>query len=246
MSAQTISQTAFRAALLDGARPAPEGLTDGAGRPTTRRFNVYRNNVAVALTEALEQGFPVVRALVGEEFFKGLAAVYLRAHPPASPLMIYYGADLPAFIEGFSPAASLPYLPDIARLEFALRQSYHAADATPLEADALAQLPPEALESARLSFAPAVRLITSPWPVLSIWQHHHGGPKPQMAPEALLITRPGFDPAPHPVTPGAAPILAALIAGTPLGEAVAAGAEEEFPALLSLLLSQSALVALQT
>lgn len=112
-------QSAFHAALMDAARPVPEGLRDPAGRPAGKRFDVYRNNVAVSLTRALETGFPVLRKLVGAEFFSAMAGVYLRTHPPTSPLLQQYGQDMPGFLRGFPPAKSLPYLPDIARLELA-------------------------------------------------------------------------------------------------------------------------------
>jgi hypothetical protein len=126
-----MSQQEFRTALLDPEHPVPSGLTDPQGRPAGRRFNVYRNNVSVSLTEALRQAFPVVQKLVGEEFFTAMAQEHLRAHPPASPLMMFYGEAMPAFLSAFPPVAHLPYLADVARLELALRASYHAPDAVP-------------------------------------------------------------------------------------------------------------------
>ena len=116
-----MNQSRFRAALLDPGQPAPPGLTGSGGGPAARRFGIYRNNVTASLTEALRQSFPVVRALVGEDFFTAMAIAHLRAHPPASPLLMFYGQDMADFVAGFAPAQHLGYLPDVARLELALR-----------------------------------------------------------------------------------------------------------------------------
>ena len=110
-----MSQAEFRAALLDPARLAPPGLTAPDGRPAGRRFDVYRNNVTVSLTEALRQAFPALRKLVGEDFFAAMAREHLRAHPPASPVLMFYGGAMPAFLETFPPVAHLPYLAAEAR-----------------------------------------------------------------------------------------------------------------------------------
>lgn len=241
-----MSQSAFRAALLDPGRPVPPGLTGPDGRPAGRRFDVYRNNVAVSLTEALRQAFPVIRKLVGEEFFTAMAREHARLHPPRSPLLMLYGEDMPAFLAGFPPVAHLGYLPDIARLELALRQSYHAADARPLPAERLQELSPGAFLSARLMLAPAVRLIRSDWPIHAIWQANTLGSAPprQRAAEDVLILRPDFDPIPHLLPAGAAGFIAALGRGETVAAALEAAPAFDLTATLSLLLSGGALAGL--
>ena len=241
-----MSQTEFRAALLDPERPVPAGLTDPQGRPAGRRFDVYRNNVTVSLTEALRQAFPVIRKLVGEEFFTAMAREHVRAHPPTSPLMMHYGRDMPAFLEDFPPVRHLGYLPDIARLELALRESYHAADAKPVAAEALRTLSPDALLSARLTLAPALRLIRSRWPIHAIWSANMRGtdaPKATVA-EDILVARPDYDPEPHALPHGAAPFIAALMGGATVAEALEAGAEFDLTATLGLLLATGAIIAI--
>jgi len=218
----SVSQADFRAALLDPKAAVPGDLLDPAAAPAGRRFAVYRNNVAVSLTEALEVAFPVLHKLLGDEFFRAMAGVYLRAHPPHTPMLMFFGAEMPAFLAGFPPAAHLGYLPDVARLELALRESYHAADARPVG--------PEALQSgadlmaARLSLAPALRVIRSRWPLHGIWRANSeaGAPQPGKRAEDVLITRPGYDPIPAPLAEGGADFIAALARGESLGAALLA------------------------
>jgi len=238
-----MNQTAFRAALLNPDLPAPAGVVGPGGTPAGRRFSVYRNNVAVGLTDALRQSFPVIRALVGEDFFTALARDHLRAHPPTSPLMMFYGADMPAFLSAFAPAAHLGYLPDIARLELALRQAYHAADATPVAADRLRGMAPDRLMVARLHFAPAMRLLRSDWPIHAIWMANSRGTPPPAATvgEDVLILRPEFDPEPYLLPAGAAPFIAALQAGRTFGEAFDAADAFDLTATLGLLLAGGAI-----
>jgi hypothetical protein len=227
-------QTAFRAALLAPDAARPEGLTDGLGRPAGRRFDVYRNNVAVSLTEALETAFPVIRKLVGNANFKLLAGAFLRAHPPSSPVMMFYGAEMPGFLSGFEPTRGIGYLPDVARLELALRESYHAAGAVPVDPEKLAGIGVES----RLGFAPSVRLVQSRWPVHAIWRFNMGnGPKPAMAAEDVAVLRTELDPEPVLLPPGGGAFLAALMAGATLGEALDTAPEEfDLPKFLSVLI----------
>ena len=240
-------QSQFHAAILDPAQPAPDGLTDGQGRAAGRRFSVYRNNVAVSLTEALEQTFPVILKLLGEENFRAVAGIYLRAHPPVSPILSSYGESFPAFLEGFEPLSHLGYLPDTARLERALVRAYHAADAAPVSPTLLPETPPDDLAGLHLAFAPAVQLLRSPWPVHAIWRFNTeaGAPQPPATAQDVLITRPGYDPLPRLLPPGGAAMIKSLASGAPLGDALDAALAEapEFePApLLTLLLDDNAL-----
>lgn len=217
------TQTEFRGALLDAAAPRPDGLLDGGGRRAGRRYDVYRNNVATSLGEALSTGFPAVAKLLGEANFKTLAAMYLRAEPPTSPRMMFYGSGFGDFLDGFEPLAKYPYLGDVARLEYAMRESYHARDATPLPAAALA-VEPDALMEMRFGIAPSVRVVRSRYPVVSIWAYNMAdGEKPKGVAEDALVTRAEFDPKPHPLPPGGAEFVTALSKGETFGEAYEAG-----------------------
>ena len=163
-------QRAFSEALLDPAKPVPAGLVRPDGNPAGRRFDIYRNNVVTAHTEALGEAFPVVKALVGDEFFEAMAGIYVRARPPSSPCMMFYGEDLPAFLESFAPAAELPYLPDVTRLEHARRLAYHAADHPVADPSVLGKRDAAALMETRLGLQAACRVVRSAHPVYSIWR----------------------------------------------------------------------------
>ncbi len=123
------TQASFATALLDAGKPVPEGVTSHTADRPARRFAVYRNNVVAGLVKALGTRFPALSRIVGEEFFNAMARVFVIAHPPRSPLLMTYGDDFPDFIADFEPAAELPYLADVARLEAARTRAYHAADA---------------------------------------------------------------------------------------------------------------------
>jgi hypothetical protein len=156
---------------------------------------------------------------------------------------MFYGAAMPAFLESFPPVAQYGYLPDIARLELALRHAYHAADARPLDPSSLS-IQPEALMAARFGLAPAVRVIASRWPIHAIWRANTDAdaPKPVMRPEEVLIARPGFDPRPWLLPPGGAALISALHDGRTLAEALqAAGEDFDFSAALASLLAAGAL-----
>ena len=163
---------AFSAALVAPEAPPPAQTLGRVGRPDVKRFSVYRNNVAVGLIASLEARFPVTLRLVGAEFFRAMARAYFAAEKPRDAMLIRYGARFPDFAEAFEPARALAYLPDVARLENAWVESYHAAEAPALTLAELAGFPAERLAEARVSFHPSARLLRSSFPAASIWAAH--------------------------------------------------------------------------
>ena len=140
---------AFAAALCDPAAPPPAAIRGRRGAPDARRFAVYRNNVAVGLIGALEARYPVARRIVGPEAFRAMARAFVEAHKPRSPVLIAYGAVFPDFIEAQGPNPDLRRLADVARLENAWVEAYHAEDAPAAGLADLAALSAEALPNAR-------------------------------------------------------------------------------------------------
>ena len=218
-------QRDFARALLDPALPPPPGLVSFNGSDPHQRFAVYRNNVVVSLVDALAARFPVVLALVGEDFFRAMARVFVGQHLPRSPLMAEYGEEFPAFIAGFAPAAGLPYLTDVAALEAARTRAYHAADAVALGPADFAGIAQEALPDLVVESHPSVQIIVSRFAIVSLWAAHQGtldiGEVDPLTPEDALVVRPRLDVEVSRLMPGAAGFLQHLASGKRLGEAAA-------------------------
>ena len=162
-------QRDFAAALLDAGLPPPAGLVGPDGEPSLRRFAVYRNNVVVGLVDALADAFPAVRRIVGDEFFLAMARVHALTEPPTSPILLDYGASFPEFIAGFRPAAELPYLADVARIELAWREAYYSAETGAIDPVAFAGLGSGELPGLCLTLHPSLRLVRARYPALTVW-----------------------------------------------------------------------------
>lgn len=224
MTTWTERQRTFAAALLDGRLPLPRGVVDPESRECPKRFAVYRNNIAVALIEALETSFPAVRRLVGEEFFREAAREYAMADPPVSPVLLEYGAGFPRFLEHFEPARALPYLAAVARIERAWIEAYHAADAIPLDPAALTGVPHERAAQIRFRPHPAARVVRSPYPALTIWRMNVVAGEPARVDfdaggEDTLVVRPVAEVVVRSIPAGGADLLEALTRGEPLAVA---------------------------
>jgi hypothetical protein len=222
----------FAGALLDPSRPAPAATQRRDGRSVDRRFAVYRNNVAVALIGALEARYPVVRRLVGDDFFRGMAGAFVAAEKPRSPALMLYGDAFPDFVARFPPAGAIPFLADVARLESAWVEAYHAAEAETLGVDALTSIASGVLETLRLRPHPAARLLRSAHPAASIWAAAQSADEPRRpevwAAEEALVTRPDADVFVRVLPPGGFAFAAALFSGASLGEAATIATADDF------------------
>ncbi len=163
----------FARALTAPDLPLPDGIIRHDGCPDLKRFNVYRNNHVMSLISNLKDGFPLVLAIVGDDFFSYMARLFVEKFPPKSPVMVFYGEPFPAFIRGFEGAEELPYLGDVAELDYLQRLSLHAADIPFLDPDNLPCEAPE-LFSAQLDFHPSVQFLESEYPVFDIWYANQG------------------------------------------------------------------------
>lgn len=254
-------QHEFVDALLLPSRPVPSGMRTGGQPDLQRRFAVHRNNVVVSLIAALAETFPVCQALVGEDFFRAMARERVLADPPRSPVLIGYAQGFADFVAGFAPAASVPYLADVARIEALRVRAYHAADAAPVPEARFHELvaAPEALAAARMTLHPACHWLRSDYAAHSIWLAHQGLEDPSAADldgidvdraEDVLVARPAFDVVVAALPRGAIAFLDALRGGQPLASAFTAAQAAvdgiDRSALFSLLIQHRLAVVVDT
>ena len=234
-------QGAFHAALWTA--DPPPGLSAPHPAEVAQRFKVYRNNVHHSLSRALAARYPVIEQLVGPEFFAALARAFIAAFPPRDPVLLLWGQDFAGFLAAFPPVAHLPFLADVARLEYARALACHAADAQPLAASALDT--PE-LGALRLGLHPSVILFRAGMPAVQIWRAHQpGGQRGPLQPgpdHALVAREPDFTVIVAPIDAGTFAVLSALQNGAPLAQA--ADHADPTPAL-TLLLRHGLITAIQ-
>ena len=224
-------QHAFRAALLDDDEAAVTRAVAGDGLAPAARLAVYRHHVLTTLTAVLEAAYPVVCRLVDRAFFGWVADRYIRRHPPAGPVLHEYGASFADFLAGFPPCRELPYLGDVARLEWALRAAQHADDAVPLDLPRLADVPANAVPQLTFTLDPSLAVLASPWPIDRIWRAN----QPEAPSDTLVdlaaggaclqVWRDGDDVSLRRLDPATHAFRAALAAGAPLGAAAGAAAQ---------------------
>lgn len=187
-------QDEFERALLE-----PEVDLSGTVRAlaSQRGFAVYRNTVMKGCIDALQANYPAILRLVGEEWFRAAAAVFVRAHLPRQPMLVDYGAELAAFLAGFPPAAELPYLADVARVDRFWTEAHVASDAPALAPRALAGVSAPALSNVRLHPHVSARWAWfATQPIATLWRRNRRADFLDQAEEiawrgeGILIVRP--------------------------------------------------------
>jgi len=142
--------------------------TDGIA--VEARLDIYRHHVFTSLTAALAATYPVVRRLVDPRFFAYAADAFIRRHPPKGPCLFEYGAELAEFLADFPACRHLAYLPDVARLEWAMNVAAHADDVVPLDPSALGAIDPADAGEVVFVFDPSMSVLRSAWPIDRIWR----------------------------------------------------------------------------
>ena len=209
------------------------GTVASGGAPADERLAVYKNNVHSQLIDALAATFPAVERLVGGEFFRYAAREYAGIHPPRRPTLVSYGEHFPQFLGRFAPAATVPYLPDVARLELLYLESYHSAEAEALSPEQVSDRLGATDEAVTLELHPSARLMASRFPVSRIWELNrrvespHGKTRIPGEAEHLLIIRPQATVEVRRLSEGAYAALTALAQGRTVTAARAAGEHAE-------------------
>lgn len=219
----------------DGVEPRPPAdlaaAIVAAGVAPERRLAIHRNHFATTLVDALGGVFEATRALVGADYFDAFALRFARAWPPSSPCLFEYGADLPEALNAAPGMASLAYVVEVARLEWAMHESFHAPAAAPLNPTRLAAVDRDDLAGVRFTPHPTLRLFQADFPVDRLWRDARAG---DVAADALdggsvrlLMTRPGLDVEMERLPDGLYRLIAALAEGATLGAAAAAAASAQ-------------------
>lgn len=220
-------QAGFAAALFDpgAGRGAPGIRADGIS--PALRLAFYRTNVLENYRKALAATYPVIERLVGRGCFLHLAGEYARRHASRSGDVGMHGEHFADFLERHALARDLPYLADMARLEWAIEESFYEADRGPLPLERLESVPQEHVAALRFHLAPSCRMLRSIYPVHRIWEisqpQHVGDERVDLASGGveLLVRREGYAVAVDTLPAGAFAMLDALRAGYGLSEAFA-------------------------
>ncbi len=218
-------QSAFAAAVFGVGDTGVDRWVDAGALPAGERVAIYRRDVFHNLTEALRDVFPVVERLVGADFFAAAACRFIRAFPSPSGNLHGFGGEFPAFLGGYAPAASLPYLADTAQLEWLVHVVFHAADAAMFDVGRLAKIAVADYDRMRFTVAPTCRVLFSPYPVHRIWAANQPGCADTGVVELaegevrLAVRRAGFAIVLEPLEAGEFALLSALAAGESLGAA---------------------------
>lgn len=215
----------FSANLTAQKFEVPAGVMGRNGAVSTRRFEVYRNNVLSSLCDALAANFPAIQQLLGAAYFRALGVEYVRHAPPTQPVLSEYGSDFPAFLRAFPPLQAYPYLGDVAALEWAWLRAYHGADQVCTALEDLRVVEPEVIPLVRFQVHPTAQIISSGYPVHDIFRKNRnieGEGSRESGPQHVLVVRPQLHVTTHDIPQDKAFFFNCLASGAALGEAAEA------------------------
>lgn len=223
----SIGQEHYASAPVGRFAPAVVAVRAAAERRQKSGLAVYRDNVIVALVNALAARYPVVRRMAGDESFRAAAHRFVMAESPRSLVLLHYGETFPRFLRSLGRDASFEYLADIAELEMAREKAYRAAAACPLGAQPLSALPMDRLGALRVTLHPSVSLVASRFPVVTIWEANQSddgdGMIKRWGAETAIVARPFTKVVVRRLPHGGHAFMAAVLGGKTLAEAVEAG-----------------------
>jgi hypothetical protein len=222
MSTLADFQSEASLALNNAGLMSPQAVSEQDVDGSSRRFNIYRNNRAGSLIEALQSTYPVLHKLLGDTFFRAAARQFIDKSPPTSPILNEYGEAFGQFVQKLPGTADYPYLEDVATLEWRRLRAYHALDQRVLTMDCLRSKSTPLLIASKLHRHSATWLVNSNWPVGSLWDSISTESKARVKltqNESVLITRPELDVQMQLLDTGSALFLEHLQSGTTIAEA---------------------------
>ncbi len=238
-----LQESFARAVLADDDAGFASRLVPG-GDESARHLAIYRRAVTANLVGALRGAHPVVVRLVGDAFFFEAARRFARSRPPRSGDLNRFGEGFGEFLADYEPATAMPWLADVARLEWACHEASMAGDGAALDLAALARVPPEDQGDLRFGLHPSVRVFRSAWPVLAIWEANQpdrdGTPDRGVGEDLVLVWREDGVVRAAALAPAEAAFVEALAAGSRLEDAVGAG-DWDLPGFLLRLASHGVL-----
>jgi hypothetical protein len=163
-------QRAFQDYLLASSDAFQAAVRDTGKADRVTLLDVYRDGYALRLIEALTTDYPGLMAMAGSADFDHMARAYIAAHPSRHPSVRWYGKGVSDFLSVTPPYSGTPAAAEMARFEWALGEAFDSADATPVTADALMALPPEAWETLCFTALPSLRRLALAFDVPQAWQ----------------------------------------------------------------------------
>jgi hypothetical protein len=226
-----VDLTHFARAIVHGEEPLQQVNKKYSNYSADVAIEAYRNNYRGNLHDALAGAYPVIKQLVGDEFFRFMAGRFIGQYPSRSANLHHYGAELADFVAALEPAKELVYLPDVAALEWACHVSYFVDDETALDIGELAQVAPERYSDLVLRTHQSCHLLRSRYPVTAIWHAHQPGASDDFnidldsGSSNALVFRKDDVVLVRALAEAEAVWLHRIQAGTPLGDATAATLE---------------------
>ena len=224
--------------LLGGDDTVVEAIVDAPPLPTLERLGIYRNAYRVRLIEALDDTYPVLHAVLGDEVFAALGEEFVAAHPSVHRSIRWYGSEVAEFLRRQPPYAEQPIFAELALLEWTLAEVFDAADAEPKPRAALSAIDPSAWSELHFEFHPSLRRLDLKWNTTAVWQamsHEETPPDPECAeyPVSWLLWRQDLQNYFRSMPADEAAALESALRGENFGEICAALAEwlpeEEIP-----------------
>jgi hypothetical protein len=164
-------QCALQRDLLGERTSIGTAIVDSPPLPVDARLGIYRHAYRARLTEALDDVYPILHGILGDETFASMADLFIETHPSVHRSIRWYGSELADFLIAESPFAKQPAIAELARFEWTLSEVFDAPDATPLDRAALTSIDPADWASLRFRFHPSMRRLAFFWNTVAVWQH---------------------------------------------------------------------------